>query len=120
MSRTATRPYLVPAGQAASAPAPSPPPVTVGPDGRIAGIDGMLAQIAGALVQQAAPVVLPALQNDKALQQTVGDAAGKAAARVLRPWAILGALSLATLAATGVYVATRPARRATRVSARSR
>src|SRR5258708_37444025 len=112
-----------PAGQAApasvaQAPAVTPlttPSIGVGPDGRIAGIDGMLDQVAGALVRQATPLVqsqiLPAIQRDRALQATVGAAAGRAAAHALRPWVILGTVSLATLAAVSVYHAMRPASR---------
>lgn len=111
-----------PAGQTAVAASSNttPAPAGIGPDGRIAGIDGMLDQIAGALVRQATPYVqsqiLPALQSDRALQMTVGAAAGQAAAQTLRPWVILGTVSLAAIAITSIVAASRKtqARRTTR------
>lgn len=95
-----------PAGQVSAKAAPTSA-IGVAADGRITGIDGMLDQVAGALVRQATPVVktqiLPALQQDKALQGTVGTAAGVAMADQLRPWVILGAVSLVAIAGTMLY-----------------
>lgn len=110
-----------PAGQVASpTPAVSPAPpipsdVRIGPDGRIVGIDPILDQIAQAAARQAIPIiqqtlppllrndVLPILQRDKELQRTIGEAAGRAAAREIKPWMILIGVSLGVIA--GVQVA---------------
>lgn len=88
----------------------APPPVAqpaTNADGSIPGIDGVLSQVASALVRQAAPIIMPALQNDRAMQATVGNAAGTAIARAWTPWVILGAVSLGVLAVAGVVVAVR-------------
>lgn len=73
---------------APSSTAPSSPPITVDSNGYIHGIDGMLDQISGALLRQARTEILPTLQNDRALQTTIGRAAGKALAKPL--WVIAG------------------------------
>lgn len=67
---------------------PSSSDVSVGANGYIHGIDGMLDQISGALLRQAKTEILPTLQNDRALQETIGRAAGKAMAKPL--WVIAG------------------------------
>lgn len=99
------------AAPAVSAPAPR---IGVAPDGRVTGIDGMLDQVAAALMRQAQPIIesriLPALQRDKELQKTVGESIGEGTAKQLRPWVILGTLSLAALAVTAVVAVARPRR----------
>lgn len=105
-----------PAGTVSVAPPLTPAPVGSGApmddvkvngDGRIAGIDGMLNQIAAALAAQAIPRVrqelLPPILADREMQATIGRAAGEAVARKLRPYAVVGALALVTIA--GVQVA---------------
>jgi hypothetical protein len=106
---------VAPAGQAATATpppttatAPAAPPIAVAPDGRITGIDGMLDQIAAAVVGQARVQLLPALQQDKALQDRLGEAIGRGAAREAAPALWIAAGALAVLAVAAVAVATRP------------
>ncbi len=104
---------LHPAGAPAQAPANSP--VAIGPDGRITGISGILDQIGEAAARQAIPVlqqvvpplirndIMPILLRDKEMQRTLGEAAGRAAAREIKPWVILIGVSLGVIA--GVQVA---------------
>jgi len=105
---------VLPDGSVSGAPATpgaSPPrspvaDVEMDDTGHIQGIDGMLDQIAGALARQAAPIIrqeiLPTLQRDRAMQRTIGAAAGAAAARKLMLPAVV--LSLAAVAIAGVQV----------------
>lgn len=72
---------LAPAGQAS-------PEAAVGPDGHVYGIDGMLDQVAGALARQARTELLPAIQADRELQETIGRAAGREVAKPL--WILAG------------------------------
>lgn len=90
---TATQPAPAPLSVVPPAPSTTPPPpsssdVSVGANGYIHGIDGMLDQISGALLRQAKTEILPTLQNDRALQETIGYAAGRAMAKPL--WVIAG------------------------------
>lgn len=90
-------------------PAPVPPPTTptspeirVDGNGQVQGIDGMLDQVARALMRNAGPVfrqdVLPALQEDTRMQTRIGQAVGSEIANRWRPWIIIGAGALGTLA----------------------
>lgn len=113
-----------PAGQAAStettppASTPTEPASTTGDfdeRGRLIGVDGVLDQIGEALRRQVEPIVrdtvLPVLQRDVALQREVGAAAGVQLGREIRPWVILGALALATVAVVQISKARRRRRR---------
>lgn len=62
--------------------------ISVGQNGYVHGIDGMLHQIAGAFVKEAMPV----LQKDKAMQVTIGQAAGAQIAQPVWWLAIIAAL----------------------------
>lgn len=66
----------------------------------------MLDQIAQALTRHAGPMlvrdVLPAVQQDQAMQGRVGQAAGAAMAATLRPWIIVGVGALSVLAVVEV------------------
>lgn len=80
--------------------------IRVGPNGRVEGVDGMLDQIAAALSRHAGPMlvrdVLPAVQEDTAMQERMGAAAGQAMASRLIPWVALGAGALGVLAVVQV------------------
>ncbi len=94
---------VLPTGEVVSTTTPAP---TADPTGRIPGIDGMLDQVAGAVVRQAVPAlrdqILPVLQNDRALQRTVGRAAGEALAQKLWPFAFV--TTAAAVIASACYV----------------
>ncbi len=77
-------------------PFPTPPSaqIRVGENGYVHGIDGMLHQIAGAFVKEA----MPTLQRDKAMQITIGQAAGSKIAEPVWWLAIIAAI------VGGVYI----------------
>lgn len=103
--QTPAQPTSQPATQPSSA-----PPITVGSNGRIAGIDGMLDQVAEAMARQAGPMIrrdlLPVLQQDRGLQRTIGAAAGR---EIAKPLWLLG-IATAALAVVSVYRAAMPQR----------
>lgn len=76
--------------------------VEIDESGRIAGVDGVLNQVAEALARQAGPMlrneILPVLQRDRAMQRTIGAAAGAAIGRKLAPYAALSTLALVVIA----------------------
>lgn len=93
-------------GTTATDPAATTPHIAFAPDGSITGVDGLLNQIAGALARQAVPLIrtelLPALEQNTAIQDRIGAAAGREAVRELKPylWTVTGAVVLAV----GVYL----------------
>ena len=76
--------------------------IRVGENGYIHGVDGMLDQIGGALMKHAGPMivrdVLPAVQQDKQLQVTIGAAMGQSIAEQLQPWIIVGVGAISLIA----------------------
>jgi len=74
--------------------APASSNIRVGENGYVHGIDGMLHQIAGAFVKEA----MPTLQRDKAMQITIGQAAGSQIAQPVWWLAIIAAI------VGGVYI----------------
>lgn len=62
---------------------PSVPQPLVAENGYIYGIDGMLDQICGAIARQGKAEWLPVLQQDKALQTTIGAGIGRELAKPL-------------------------------------
>lgn len=113
-----------PAGEVAPPDAPAPPqsPSSTSTDhvgdidanGRLIGVDGIMDQIGEALRRQVEPLVqntvLPVLQRDVALQRELGGAAGHEMAAELKPWVIVGALALATIAVVKVRKSYRRSR----------
>jgi hypothetical protein len=79
--------------------APPASPVSIGPNGYISNIDGMLSQVSGALMREAKVHLLPELQQDKALQETVGRAIGREIAKPL--W--IGAIAITAAAAVVIW-----------------
>jgi len=95
--------YTTPSGQTAAPPSTAPPaPATPAPAAP-SGTDRVVASIENA-ARQIGPLlsgtVLPILQRDTELQRTVGEAAGRAAVKELKPilWFVAGTL------AVGVFV----------------
>ena len=74
--------------------APPSAKIRVGENGYVHGIDAMLHQIAGAFVKEA----MPTLQRDKAMQVTIGQAAGAQIAQPVWWLAIIAAI------VGGVYI----------------
>lgn len=91
-----------PYAQGAGTGLPESSQIRVGENGYIHGVDGMLDQIGGALMKHAGPMivrdVLPAFQQDKQLQVTIGAAMGRSIAEELQPWIVVGVGAISIIA----------------------